>query len=193
VLSCADVEEHRRRQVEALEIEGEAQRALMAGEDARARFARAAAGYRASWDAAPPDAWGRLVGYVKAAILAEDADEAAGFALRAVGAEPSSPTAAYALALALLATEQDAAVPGAAAVMRPGGGGFGAAADALEALARRDARAYETALRAIVADFEGREHFVAKVPVADTAVVLERLAAPRGMAVEPASPLMPSS
>src|SRR4051794_10124574 len=182
------VDEHRALQVEALNAEGEAQRALMSGEDARAEFTRAAGLYRASWDAAPPDAWGRLVGYVKAAVLANDAGEAARFTLTTVGAEPTSPTAASAAALALLVTEQDGSVPAAAALMRTGGGGFVAAADAVEGLARRDDDAYETALQAIVTDFEGRERFVAKVPIADTAVVLERLADDRGMAVRPTSP-----
>ena len=52
-------------------------------------------------------------------------------------------------------------------------------------------RAYEAALRAIVADFESREQHVTGVPIADTALMAQRIAAGRGMAVEPASPLLP--
>jgi len=46
--------------------------------------------------------------------------------------------------------------------------------------------AYEAALHQIVADFAAREQHLSGVAIADTALVLERLAAGRGMAVEPA-------
>ena len=185
------MEEHRRLQAAALREEGDAQRAALAGEEAATRFAAAASLYRRSWEAAPPEAWGRLVGHLKTAILADGADEAARFVARRVSASPASPVAAYALALALLVLEQDGAVGTTVTVMRTGGGGFTPAAEALEGLARRDAPGYERALRAILSDFEGREHFVAKVPFADTVAVLEALAEPRGLAVRPASPLLP--
>jgi uncharacterized protein len=42
-----------------------------------------------------------------------------------------------------------------------------------------------------VADFETREEHLTGVPIADTALVLERLAEPRGLAVYPLSPLLP--
>ena len=68
---------------------------------------------------------------------------------------------------------------------------FGRTADALHALAAGDRDAYETAVTAIVADFAAREDHLTGVAFADTAVMLERLAAPRGMAVRPASAVMP--
>jgi hypothetical protein len=42
---------------------------------------------------------------------------------------------------------------------------------------------------AIVADFEGRDEHLTGVPIADTALMLERLAG--GLASRPASPLLP--
>src|SRR5215218_4148152 len=94
--SMRRVDEHRRLQVDALAAEGEGHAALLAGAVGTEMFARAAALYRRSWEAAPPEAWGRLVGYVKAAVLAGEAREAAGMVLEAVGPAPASPTAAYA-------------------------------------------------------------------------------------------------
>ena len=54
---------------EAIAADGDAHRALLAGEDARLPLRRAAHAYRASWEAAPPRSYGRLVGYAKASIL----------------------------------------------------------------------------------------------------------------------------
>ena len=75
--------------------------------------------------------------------------------------------------------------------MREGSPAFGRAADAIAALAAGDADAYASAVRAIVSDFEGREEHLTGVPVADTALMLERLAEPRGLAAHPASALLP--
>ncbi len=75
--------------------------------------------------------------------------------------------------------------------MRAGSPAFGRAADAVEALAARDREAYSGAVRAIVADFEGRDEHLTGVPVADTALMLERLAEPRGLAARPRSALLP--
>jgi hypothetical protein len=45
---------------------------------------------------------------------------------------------------------------------------------------------------AIVADFEGRDEHLTGVPIADTALMLERLAGARGLAAHPASALLPT-
>ena len=50
---------------------------------------------------------------------------------------------------------------------------------------------YAAAVRAIVADFESRDEHLTGVPVADTALMLERLAEARGLAAHPASALLP--
>ncbi|HEV3000831.1 MAG TPA: hypothetical protein VGW75_08855 [Solirubrobacteraceae bacterium] len=188
-----DGESHRGLQREALELEADAYRALLAGDDAAARDALRAAWdrYRASWDAAPPDAYGRLVGMVKAAVLAGEATTAARFVRSAVG-EAGTPTAAYALALAALVEGDDEVAARAAEAMRDGPEPFGRTADAVAALAARDVSAYARAVEAIVRDFEGRERYVTGVPIADTALVLERLAAARRIAARPRSALLPA-
>ena len=76
--------------------------------------------------------------------------------------------------------------------MRAGSPAFGRAADAITAIAARDADGYAAAVRAIVEDFEQREEHLTGVPVADTALMLERLAEPRGLAAHPASALLPA-
>src|SRR5436309_5438503 len=95
----------------ALVREAEAQRALLAGDDPAARegFAAVSELYRRSWEAAPPASYGRLIGMVKAAILAGDPDDAAAYALAALGEGAASPAAAYARALACLVTGDDEA------------------------------------------------------------------------------------
>ncbi len=63
--------------------------------------------------------------------------------------------------------------------MAEGGEVFAATAGAIIAIAQVDEAGYRAALAAILADFEGREEFLTRVAIADTAVVLERLAAGR--------------
>jgi hypothetical protein len=175
-------------------LDARAQRLLLDGDvDAAAPILReAATTYRASWEAAPPGGYGRLVGMLKDAILAGDAADAAAYARAALADDESgSPTAAYALALASLAIGDEIGTEVAARTMRAGGEAFERTADALAALAGRDEPAYAEALAAIVADFESRESHLTGVAIADTALALERLAAARGMAQRPVSPVMP--
>lgn len=195
---------------EAIGFERAAQQALLRGDAARSHvlFCEAAERYRASWAAAGPDAYGRLLGLLKAAVLGGEGGPAAGWVRRQLaGADVAtdadaaaaatdadthaSPPAAYALALsALIQGDDEAALP-AIERMRAGGEPFARTADALEALARSDRDAYAHAVEAIVADFAAREDHLTGVAFADTAVVLERLAAPRGIAARPASKVMP--
>lgn len=178
---------------DALETEAAAQRALMAGDPVAAEdFTRAAACYRASWEAAPPSSFGRLVGMLKAAVIASDAGEAATYTRRALGDVAGSPTSAYALAIAALVDGDDELAAGAAAGMRGGSDAFDRTADAMTALAAGDGTAYGAALGAIVTSFEERDTHLTGVAIADTAVMLERLAAPRGLAAHPGpSPVLP--
>jgi hypothetical protein len=150
---------------------------------------RAAERYRASWEAAPPRAFGRLVGYAKASVLA--GDEPAPYVREQLGDEVDSPPAAWALALAALSAGDDEEAARAAEVMRGGSDAFGRAADAVAALAAGDRDAYRAAVDAIVDDFERREEHLTGVPIADTALVLERLAERRLLAVHPCSSLLP--
>jgi hypothetical protein len=108
------------------------------------------------------------------------------------GSDPEgSPAASYVRAVAALVEDDDEAAARAADGMRGASPAFANAADAIAALARRDAGAYAAALSAIVADFEAREEHLTGVAIADTAVMLERLAAPRGLARRPRSRVLP--
>ena len=174
---------------EAIAADGEAHRALLAGEDARGPLWRAATAYRTSWEAAPPRSFGRLVGYAKASILA--GDDPLAYVREQLGPDDRSPPACWARALAYLADGDDARATRAAEGMHAGSEAFGRAADAVAALAAGDRDAYAAAVRAIVADFETREEHLTGVPIADTALVLERLAERRRLAVHPRSELLP--
>jgi hypothetical protein len=174
---------------EAIAADGEAHRALLAGQDARAALRRAAERYRESWAAAPPRSYGRLVGFAKASILA--GENPADLIHHELGPGDDSPPACWALALAALACGDDDAALRAAAGMRAGSPAFARAADAVAAIAGRDRDAYANAIAAIVADFEGREDHLTGVPIADTALVLDRLAERHGLAAHRESPLLP--
>jgi uncharacterized protein len=174
---------------EAIAADGEAQRALLAGESAREPLRRAANAYRASWEAAPPRSFGRLVGYAKASILA--GENPGPYVHEQLQRESDSPAASWALALGALADGDDEAARTASDGMLAGSEAFGRAAGAVAALARRDRQAYAGMLAAIVADFEARDDHLTGVPIADTALVLERLAERRGLAAHPRSPLLP--
>jgi len=185
-----DAAEHLRA---AIEAEGEAHRRLLAGDraGAQAPLREAAASYRASWEAAGPEAYGRLIGLLKTSVLAGEAAAAADYARAQLPAEPGSPTAWYALALAALAGDDDETAARAGAAMAAGGEAFARTGDAIVALAEAQPPAYAAALEAIVADFAARPAHLTGVPIADTALVLETLAAPRGLAAGVDSPLMP--
>src|SRR5581483_4404612 len=96
---------HREFMQGAIERDGEAQRALLAGDlpAARQGFAAAAELYRRSWEGAPPQSYGRLVGMLKAAILAGEGAAQARYVREALADDAlalKSPTASYARALA---------------------------------------------------------------------------------------------
>jgi hypothetical protein len=177
----------------AIRADGEGLRLLLDGdvEGGRERLCEAIGRYRASWELAPPRSFGRLIGMLKAAIIEGDAAEAAAYARRAVG-EADSPPSHYVLAMAALVEADDDAAAREAAGMREGSEAFGRAAEAIEAIAARDGARYDAAVRAIVADFEAREEHLTGVRIADTALMLERLAEARRMAVHPSSGLMPA-
>ena len=175
--------------------DGRAFAALLAGraDEGRAALTEAAALYRASWEVAPPRSYGRLVAHLKSAVLAgEGAGAAADWVDGELDGACHSPTSCYALAVAALVRGDDATAARAAAAMAEGGGAFERAAAALAALAGADAPGYRVAVAAIVADFEGRDAHLTGVPIADTAMLMEALAAPRGMTAAPDSPLVPA-
>ncbi|MEA2220398.1 MAG: hypothetical protein QOJ35_3024 [Solirubrobacteraceae bacterium] len=183
--------------IAAIATEGEAHTALLAGDHdaARAAYARAVEQYRASWALAPPKSYGRLVGLLKAAVLAGHAAPAAAEVRAELDGDADaegSPVASYVLAVAALIAGDDDEVAVRAERMEPRGEAFERTAAALRALAARDAGAYAAALAAIEADFAARTDHLTGVPIADTAVMLELIAGERGMAVRPSSPLVPA-
>jgi len=138
---------------------------------------RSAERYQESWS---PDAWGRPIGAMKALLIAgEDASDAARWALDVGAAEVESPIGRYAGALALLVLGRDEQAAEVAATL---GEGFpGDVADALRALAAHEEAAYRAAVDSIRSSFEIREEFLEDVPVPDTALALDALAAQLGL------------
>ncbi|MEA2197852.1 MAG: hypothetical protein QOJ25_1903 [Solirubrobacteraceae bacterium] len=179
---------------EAIAVEGRAQRALLEGDETSAAdaFLEASRLYRESWELASPTAFGRLIGMLKAAVIAGDASAAAAYARTQIPDPPESAPSSYALAIAALVEGDEGTARAASAGMRSGSPPFLRAADAIDGLLDRDTVRYAAAIRAIVADFEGREEYLTGVPIADTALMFERLAVARGMACAPESPLLPA-
>jgi hypothetical protein len=168
---------------------------LAAGErdDAAVWLRCAAERYRQSWAEAPPDSWGRPIGAMKALLLAgDDASTAAHWALDAGAADAESPIGRYAATLALLVLGQGAAARVSAATLVGRDDFPGEVAAALAALAEGDGDAYLGAVEAVLVSFEERNDFLEDVPIADTVLVLQALAAPRGIVARlPASPRLP--
>jgi hypothetical protein len=170
---------------------------LMQGRGAESAgwFARSAERYRESYEGAPPASWGRLIGAVKSRILAGDwggAREDAVWALEQNPAVSGSPIGVYAAALALLTLAEDEQAAATAAGLREGEFPEPVAA-AVTTLARHDHEGYAEALARVLESFETREEYLEGIPVADTVIVLEALAARRGFAAGLRSPLLPAA
>jgi hypothetical protein len=171
---------------------------LMAGRGGEASgwFHRAAERYRESIDGAPPGSWGRPIGAMKALVLADDwpqAEEAARWALELGAAESESPIGRYAAALALLVLSRDHDAVIHADAIRTSDGFPHAVGDALAFLAAGDLIGYTYAVESVLDSFETREEYLEDIPVADTVLVLQALAARRGIAAELSSPLLPAT
>jgi hypothetical protein len=172
---------------------------LMQGRRAEASgwLARSAERFRESHADAPPGSWGRLIGAVKARVLAGDWAGAAADAewtLEQGPAEAESPIGRYAAALALLVLGRDEEAAGLAeGLQEEDEAAFpSAVADALSGLAGSDAEAYGDAVDRGLVSFEGREAYLEDIPVADTVVVLEALAGRRDLATGLRSRLLPA-
>jgi hypothetical protein len=189
------VEDHRELMVAAIERDGAAHRALFAGDvsAASSAFVEAAELYRRSWEAAPPASYGRLVGMLKSSVLARGGDEQARYVQAALGEEAEgSPVAAYAHALAALISGDDAAARSWSERMRAGSEAFVRTADAVDALAARDRDRFSAAQSEIVHDFERRSDHLTGVAIADTALMLDVLAARRGIDAALQSHVLPA-
>jgi hypothetical protein len=156
---------------------------------------RAAERYRESMAEAPPGSWGRPIGAMKALVLAGDwagAEEAARWALELGAAEAESPIGRYAGSLALLVLGRDAEARPVAGSIRERDDFPGDVADALATLAASDRLGYTYAVESVLESFETRDEYLEDVPVADTVLVLQALAARRGIAAQLTSPMLPS-
>jgi tetratricopeptide (TPR) repeat protein len=156
---------------------------------------RAADTYRRSWPDAPPESWGRPIGAMKSRLIAGDhggARDDAAWALDAAAAESEGSIGRYAAALAHLVRGDDAEAAMLAATLVGEPAIPSAVAASVAALAEPDGPAYETASEALVADFESRTEFLEDIPVADTVLALQALAAERGISVALVSPLLPA-
>jgi hypothetical protein len=154
---------------------------------------RSAERYRESWQDAPPDSWGRPIAAMKALLLAgDDASEPARWALDAGAATAESPIGRYAGTVALLVLGDDVGARILGTTLRDTADFPPDVADALVEIAGTDRVDYQIALENILDSFEHRTEFLEDVPVADTVLVLQRLAAARDLAVDLApSPLLP--
>lgn len=169
---------------------------LMAGHqgEAAVRFTRAAERYRESFAEAPPGSWGRPIGAIKARLLAGDWDGAAAdarWALEGGAADADSSIGRYAAALAFLVLGNDEHARIQADVIRTGDDFPAQVGDALAFIAAHDVVGYVLAVEGVLDSFERRDEYLEDIPVADTVLVLQALAARRGISAELDSPLLP--
>ena len=169
---------------------------LMAGrsDEAADWLARAAERYRESFADAPTGSWGRPIGMIKSRVLAGDwpaAEQEARFTLEHGAAEAESPIGRYAACLALLVLGRDEEARPLADALRIGDGFPHDVGDALATIAASDRVGYVEAVESVLESFETRDEHLEDVPVADTVIVLQALAARRDLAAELDSPLVP--
>ena len=142
---------------------------------------KSAVRYRESWDAgAATDAWGRPIGAMKALLIAgAGAEEVARWTLDIGAAQAESPIGRYAASLALLVLSRDEE---AALLAESLTGEFpDDVAAAVGAIARHDSASYAEAVERVRRSFDDRGDFLEDVPVPDTALALDALAARRGL------------
>ena len=170
---------------------------LMAGraEEARGWLDRAAARWHESWETAPPDAWGRPIGALKAELIAGrdgEVAELARWTLELGTATAESPIGRYAACLALLALERWPEARHVAEGLRDRDDFPPAVADALATIAAHDVVGYAEAIDSVVESFETRDEYLEDMPVADTVLALQALARNRGIDYDlPSSRVLP--
>jgi hypothetical protein len=131
---------------------------------------------------------------IKSRILAGDWEAAEGearFTLEHGAAEAESPIGRYAACLALLVLGRDAEARPLADRLRTEDGFPHDVGDALATIAARDPVGYVEAVESVLESFEARDDYLEDVPVADTVVVLQALAARRDLAAPLTSSLLP--
>jgi hypothetical protein len=134
------------------------------------------------------------VGALKSRILAGDREGAADDArwtLELGAADTETATGRYAAALACAALGDWDGVRIHADFARTHETFPNEVADALAFVAAEDVVGYTQAVEDVLESFETRDAYLEGIPVADTVLVLQALAAERGMAAELESPLLP--
>jgi hypothetical protein len=169
---------------------------LMDGEADAARewMTRAVERYGESFADAPPGSWGRTIGAMKARVLTGDwgwAEDAARWTLEEGAAKAESPIGKYAACLALLILGRDREARVLADDLRTHEGFPTDVADTMAMISAQDVVGYTVAVEEVLESFETREEYLEDMPVADTVMVLQALAAKRDLAAELASPLLP--
>jgi hypothetical protein len=157
-------------------------------------FERAAGRYRESFADAPAGSWGRPIGAIKSLVLAGDwagAEDAGRWALDEGVARAESPIGRYAAALALLVLARDEEARSHADAIRLRDDFPRAVGDALAFISSRDVIGYTVAVEAVLESFERRDEYLEDMPVADTVIVLQALAARRNLAADLESSLLP--
>ena len=155
----------------------------------------AAARYQESIEGAPAGSWGRPIGAMKSLVMAGDwpaAEEAARWALELGAPEAESPIGRYAAALALLVLGRDHDAIIHADLIRTDDGFPHDVGDALAFIAADDLVGYTYAVESVLESFETRDEYLEDVPIADTVLVLQALAARRELEVELSSSLLPA-
>jgi tetratricopeptide (TPR) repeat protein len=171
--------------------------ALLAGrrDEAVEWLDRACDRYRESYGLAPEGSWGRPIAILKARLIAgRDAGADAEWTLSQHPEQSESPIAHYAAALALLVLGRYADARPAITPLRDREDFPADVADALAAIAAEDRVAYIEAVESVLESFETRDDYLENMPVADTVIVLQTLAAQRDLGAElPPSKLLPRS
>jgi hypothetical protein len=106
-------------------------------------------------------------------------------------AETDSPIGRYAATLALLVLGRDQEARVLAEGLRTHDGFPADVGDSLACIAAQDRVGYVEAVEAVLESFESREEYLEDLPVADTVVVLQALAARRNLVAELSSELLP--
>ena len=162
-------------------------------EEAARWLRQAAVRYHESWGMAPPESWGRPIAAMKALLVAgADARAQASWTLESGAARAESPIGRYAGTLALLVLGRDEEARALAETLVERDDFPHDVADALLMIAGHDPVEFELAVGRVLDSFESRADFLEDVRVADTVLVLQRLAAVRGIEADlPASELLP--
>jgi hypothetical protein len=131
---------------------------------------------------------------MKALLLADDwdaAEEDATWTLELGAGEAESPIGRYAATLALLVLGRDHEATVHADAIRTRDDFPSDVGDALAFIAAQDVVGYADAAESVLESFETRDEYLEDIPVADTVLVLQALAARRAIAAELSSPLLP--